>query len=206
MVHEHVVASVLVQRFQKAFFLQLVENRVIDESPRICSLGAREFLHSFENGFYSLNGSSRDVQHIFRLECVSFLHFVATLCAGPFLNHFDGEVFVFKVSFHAFKKAAHEALRRIALTIDKALARDQCSRDVGFADFRHVEELCVAEVLRANVAGNRNRCGVNYAIHQTLNQKSHFVQLHNGHVGRGIEVPHFRASRARARRAWSRSG
>ena len=34
-----------VQRFQKSFLLQLVEDREVDETPRIGGLGSREFFH-----------------------------------------------------------------------------------------------------------------------------------------------------------------
>ena len=83
-----------------------------------------------------------------------------------------------------------KTLGSVALAVDEALARDHGAGDVGFADLGHVEKLGVAEILRANVARDRNRRGVDDAAYQSLNQKAHLVQLHDGDVGSGIEIPH----------------
>ena len=134
----------------------------------------------------------------FACEVVGFFHFVAVLRAGPFLDDFDAEFFVFQIGFHAFEKAAHEPFRRIALAVDEALARHHGAGDVGLADLGHVEKLGEAEILRANITRYRDRRRVDNAVDQALHQQAHLIELHDRDIGIRIQVPHFQ-HRARER-------
>lgn len=84
-------------------------------------------------------------------------------------------------------------MKRLAVSRWPSIKRLRVTRagDVGLADLGHVEKLGIAQVLRANIARDRDRRGVDDAIDQTLHQQAHLVQLHDGHVRRRIEVPHF---------------
>ncbi len=96
------------------------------------------------------------------------------------------------------EKAAHESFRGVALAVDEALARDDGSRDVGFADLGHVEELGEAEIFRADITRDRDRRRIDDAVDQPLHEQAHFVELHDRYIGIGIQVPHFQ-HRARER-------
>ena len=68
-------------------------------------------------------------------------------------------------------------LAHVALSVNEAFSGNHGTCNIGLVDLGHVEELDKTQGLGSYIAWNRDRRRVDHPISQTLDQKTHLVEL-----------------------------